>query len=160
MHGFIIGAAIAIGLIWLGRRAARMHGCRHGGWRHRHGSRYGRGRRRRWLWRIFDRLDTSPGQEKAIRGHINALMDQVTTAKRDFHRSGDDLARAMRGESFDEDAVGASFAVQDDALRELRLAFVETLAQIHEILDPEQRAELADMIGSVRRWGGPYREPA
>jgi alkanesulfonate monooxygenase SsuD/methylene tetrahydromethanopterin reductase-like flavin-dependent oxidoreductase (luciferase family) len=111
------------------------------------------------LWHLFDRLDTTPGQEKVIREAVEELRDTARGMRREMRQSGDDVSRAMRGESFDETVMGDMFARHDDRIRELQKAFVGTLAKIHDALDERQRKRLADFLeaGPPRGFGGPYR---
>lgn len=166
MHGFFIGMAAAFGLKWL---VSRRRHCHHHG--HEHGSGHGRGcgRRRRYrrgpgrfgrsvMYRVFEELDTTPGQEKVIRAEIEAIIEQARSSKSAFWDSRTELAQAMRADKFDGDLAGAGLGAQDQALKDLRTAFLESVARIHEALDPRQREILADLLdGGLRMRGGPYR---
>lgn len=165
MFGFIFGIACLIGLKKV--LHGRSRGCHHG----RHGSRMHRRWRRgrygpgRWwrgkFWDLLDDLDTSPGQEKVIRAEVSKLWELAHGTRRAWRHSGGDMARAMRGESFDEAALGAAFTAQETSLNEMRQAVKEAMARIHEALDPEQRERLAEIFesGTSRGepFGGPYR---
>lgn len=167
MIGFLIGAVCLIGLI----KTARFgRGYRdHGGWRghdHRGGScahtrdeRGGYGRGPRAAIRIlFERLDTSPGQERVIM----AAVEQLWTKKRELGdevaASRHDVARAMRGERFDEAALGEAFTRQDALFAQLRESVGTTMKTIHEALDERQRKIAADALegGRFGRGGGPF----
>ncbi|MEM9191201.1 MAG: hypothetical protein AAGF12_18610 [Myxococcota bacterium] len=108
---------------------------------------------------LFERLDTTPGQEKVIRAEAERLRDVVYELRREVPAAGDDLGRAMRGEHFDETIFGDMFTRQDDRLRELRKEVVGSMARIHDALDEQQRKRLAEMLesGRVRPFWGPYR---
>ncbi|MCG8420242.1 MAG: hypothetical protein MJE77_20105 [Proteobacteria bacterium] len=158
MFGFVFGIACLYGL----SRAVRGRGCAPYRWRMRH--RFGHGHHRDYrshasslLWDVLDHLDTSPGQEKVIRAEIAKLFDQAHSAKRVWRRSGDDVARAIRTESFDPTTLAEAFSAQDSALAELRDAVTGALARIHEVLDARQREKLAEMFESGLMRGGPYR---
>ena len=174
MCGFIIGIACLIALkkVVGGRRGC--HGC-HGGRHGCHGGRHGWHGHRRWrrgrqgpgrwwrgkFWDLLDHLDTSPGQEKVIRAEVAKLWEMAHGTRRAWRRSGNDIARAMRGESFDKDALGAAFTAQQSGLDEMRQAVEAAMERIHEVLDPEQRERLAEIFESGdsggEPFGGPYR---
>jgi Spy/CpxP family protein refolding chaperone len=169
MFGFIIGTASLIGLIAVLRRGRRRywgyghhgHSCGRHGW---HGHHEGRGPRGGFrggpLYWLFDHLETTPGQEKAIREAVEQLRDTARGTKKELRASGEDVARALRSETFDEALVGDMFARQDDSVRELQKAFAGALAKIHDALDEKQRGRLAELLESGRGFagfGGPYR---
>jgi hypothetical protein len=64
----------------------------------------------------------------------------------EMQKSREDVARAMRGPSFDEPVMGELFARHDAALETIRRAVVGALAKVHEALDEEQRKRFASMI--------------
>ncbi len=161
MLGFLIGFASLAGLIAVLKRSRR--GCGrgwHGGWHegrghHRHGF---EGGRRGWLSWVSSRLDATPGQEKEIARAVEELVEKARELKRESKASRDDVARVLRSESLDENALGELFSRHDDALRELHKAFADALGRIHAALDPDQREKLAELLESKRfGFGGPYR---
>ena len=168
MVGMAVFAGLLVGGLFVAKRHRRRYGyaggrCGHSRMHRRHG-RHGHndddGRRDAGpMWVLFDRLDTTPGQEKAIRAEIRGLRDRAKTLRKERDRTREDLASAMRGDSFDEVVMGEMFARHDDVLRELRMDAVGALVRIHEALEPEQRGRLASFLESGRRpfWGGPYR---
>ncbi len=168
MFGFILGTACLIGLFCVVKRGRRFggHSCGrsygrdswHDSGRGERSGRWGFGRRAMMRW-LFERLDTTPGQERVIRDAAEGFVDQVMGARREVAASRADVARAMKSESFDAEAMGEAFGKHDSVLSDLRKASVEALARIHEVLDDRQRARLAELIesGFARRWQGPYR---
>ena len=76
MFGFIIGTLSLIGLVKV---------LRHGrGWGHGwHGGGYG-GRRNWMLRRLFQRLDTTPGQEKVITEAFEELQEKARGIREQF----------------------------------------------------------------------------
>jgi len=139
MLGVFIGTTCLIGLIVLFRRRAR----------------------RRMSYRLFRKLDTSPGQERVIRNARDALFSQISDLKKELRASRGDVARAVRSESFDESAIDDAYARQDEGITKLRKAASEALAKVHEVLDDRQRLRLAELLESGPGWagmsGGPYR---
>jgi Spy/CpxP family protein refolding chaperone len=144
MFGFIIGTLSLIGLIkvarW-GRYGRHGHG---GGWS-------------RWmLRRLFQRLDTTPGQEKVIAEAVHDAQRVMWQAREQMFRARSEYAKAMRGEAFDNEAVNAAFEQQQAAVDDVKKTLKAKLQAIHEALDPRQRALLADLIefGPGRMHGG------
>lgn len=180
MCGFLIGTACLIGLIKVLRHGRGCHGggcggCGGGrGWGrwghhgHHHGpggggwGGWGGGGPERWFLRgLFERLDTTPGQEKVILASVEQVRERVRTLREEVDRTRGDVARAMREPALDEAALAAVWARHDAAVTELRTVFGEALGKVHEALDERQRRELADMIESGgffrRHHHGPYR---
>ena len=164
MLGFLVGAACLFGLV-------RM--MRGGGWAYAHGYGHGPWGRRRWGgWRhdgfdghghagargplrwLFQRMDTSPGQEKVIAEAADTLRGTMRGWHDDAERMRSDVARSIRGETFDVAALEEAFARAEARLGLIREALRGQAARVHEALDPRQRAELADLLASGwrRRW--------
>lgn len=163
MFGFLIGflcLALLIAVLRGGRRGCGghhrgrgWHGGHHGGgWRHRGGP-------TRFLGFVFDRLETTPGQEKEIRAAVEELFDKARDLRREGDASRNDIAKLLRTENLDETVLGELFARHDERLREMQKAFADALGKVHQTLDPEQRARLASFLESERGrdFGGPYR---
>ena len=162
MWGFLVGAACLVGLarVMRGGGWAYAHGPggwghrRWGGWRHEGwdggGHPGGRGRLR-WL---FERMDTSPGQEKVIAEAADALRGTMRGWHDDVERVRSDVARSIRGEAFDPSALEEAFARAEARFSGMRETLRGQAARVHEALDPRQRAELADLLASGwrRRW--------
>ena len=190
MFGFLLGGASLAGLLYMlrshhhcGHYAYAGHGCgggrdRCGGygrghghcggersWGHHHGpppwARGGfRARRRFILRRVFEELDTTPGQEKAIGRAVDRVVEAGRSFRSEIHDSLGDLPEALRADELDTAALDALFAQHDAALAAFRATASDALKEIHDALDEHQRARVADFIESRRRrWGGPYRTP-
>lgn len=99
-----------------------------------------------FLRRVFQALDTTPGQEKVIRAAVEELVAEASKHRGELQKTREDIARAMRSPSFDETVMGELFARQDASLDALRKAAMGALAKTHEALDEEQRKRLASMI--------------
>lgn len=106
-----------------------------------------------FLRRVFQSLDTTPGQEKVIRAAVEELVQTVSKHRGEAQKSREDIARAVRSPSFDESAMGELFARHDASLEEIRKAVVGALAKTHEALDEEQRKRLASMIERAGGFG-------
>lgn len=108
---------------------------------------------------LFDRLDTTPGQEKEIRAAVEELFDKGQELRREARASRQDVAKLLRTETLDETILGELFSRHDERLRDMQKAFADALGRVHQSLDPEQRARLADYLAhqDERGYGGPYR---
>jgi Spy/CpxP family protein refolding chaperone len=153
MFGFLFGTACLIGLAAVLRRG---HGChRHafGGWGRRHrGPHF-------FVHAVMDRLDTTPGQEKVIRGAVEEFVEEAREVKREFKHSRNDVAQALRDEVLDEGKLRDTFQRHDESIHKLREAAVRTLSKVHETLDERQRRTLSELLESGPfGWGfGAYR---
>ncbi|ATB41624.1 hypothetical protein CYFUS_007091 [Cystobacter fuscus] len=142
MFGYIFGAACLAGALFTVRRARR-----YASWRGGPGPWSPRGRMRH----VFERLDTSPGQEKIL---VQAVEDVIQAAEKLRGLWGDTRsawAQSLRGEHFDGASLREQDAKQDALVDELRKTIQASLAKVHEALDPRQRRELADLV--ERGWG-------
>jgi Spy/CpxP family protein refolding chaperone len=146
MFGFIFGTACLAGLFYTLR-----HGGRWGHHGHRHGRRGWRGRMR---W-VFERLETSPGQEKVFVEAAEALSEAFAKLRDEMGPTRAAMARTLRGEHFDSSSLKELHARHDALLEEVRHSLQTSLSKLHESLDPQQRRELADML--EHGWGYGWR---
>jgi Spy/CpxP family protein refolding chaperone len=135
MFGFFFGTACLAGLIYTLRR---------GRWHH-----HGRGGR--WSWRgrmrwLFERLDTSPGQEKVFVKAADDLTEAFEKMRDELRTTRAAIAQALRGEHFDSASLRELYEKQDALIAQLRETLRAAMAQVHESLDARQRRELADLI--------------
>lgn len=144
MFGFFFGTACLIGLaaVVLRGHHHHHHHPRGHGWR--------RGPRRA-LYAVFSRLDTTPGQEKAILAAVDELTEKIRGSRGSLKQTREAAAGAVRGDRFDEATLAGAFTAQDAALSELRGAVTAAGRKIHEVLDDRQRRSLADLIESGPR---------
>ncbi len=173
MIGFVIGGIAAWGIY----RAVRYRRHRRhfaggygfesgrgqcgsvGGWGHSH-RRWGRGR---WgaAYGLFRWLDTTPGQEKALRDTAEKLIDEAKRWRQSMTGSFPELARVLRDESFDEEQVARVMKEQQATVDQIKSSVQDTLREMHAVLDQSQRGRLADWIerrfGQATRDAGPYR---
>ena len=150
----VFGAMMAI------RRLAfrRYGGCGGHGYQ-RHGYRRGVGRSF-WLRALFSKLDTTPGQEREIRSAIEDFQKEAREAKDGLRGARDDLARAIRGDAFDDLAANDAGNRADETAAKVKAALANALKRVHAILDVNQRERLAELVSKgpgFRAWGGPYR---
>jgi Spy/CpxP family protein refolding chaperone len=153
MCGFFFGLLGALIVFKVASHRHHLGGCggHHRRFRHHHGYGHGHGRRferrrRHWMDWLFTRLDTTHGQEKVILDAAREVEDAVRGARGLGKKQRRDLGDILRGESFDHEAVGQAWTEQDEALEKARMAVLTALQRVHEVLEPRQRAQLADMI--------------
>lgn len=106
---------------------------------------------------LFERLDTTPGQEKVIVAAFEESRDALRESWKSVRDSRADLARALRGDSFDEEAVSAARSRHEEALRKSHEVWTAAIRKVHEALDSKQRAILADLIEQGPRGYGGYQ---
>lgn len=136
MFGFLVGTLSLIGLIKVARWGRYGHGHRGSG-----------GGPRRWMMRrLFQHLDTTPGQEKVIAQATQNAERVMYQAREQFFRARSTYANAVRGETFDSTAVNEAFEAQQASVDEVKKAVREGMQAMHEALSPEQRKALGDLI--------------
>jgi Spy/CpxP family protein refolding chaperone len=133
MFGFLVGTLSLIGLVKV---------VRHGrGW-----GRHGGGPRRWMLRRLFQRLDTTPGQEKVILAAAETFETNGRAVRDAFFSTRADFARAMEAEHFDAAKVNEAFDKQQQAVDALKKSVLENLQKVHEALTPEQRRVAGELL--------------
>jgi Spy/CpxP family protein refolding chaperone len=170
MLGFILGAVCAVGLAKALRRRRAWHshysyggfggpgpacssgwdaGLRRGG---------PRSRAARWALRsLFERLETTPGQERVIQAAFEELRENRQSLREEVKQTRADLARAIESGLIDDSTLEETYARQDRLLARLRVSFTEALKKIVEVLDEPQRKHLADWLqGGFFRSGAPW----
>ena len=161
MFGFFIGFLCFAALICV-LRAGRRGRCGGRGWhggRGRHGGRWGGGGPKRFLGFVYERLRTTPTQEREIGSAIDELFEKAQELRREGRSSRADIAKLLRTETLDETILGELFARHDERLRDVQKAFADALGRVHLALDPEQRDRLATLLEGEHggHFGGPYR---
>jgi uncharacterized membrane protein len=103
---------------------------------------------------MLQRLDTSPGQEKAIRAALTELWMRAGELRPSLRSLRTELATAFSKDDFAPTDVSAAFNQRDADLGQAQGALATALAKIHEALDPEQRQRVARMLDSGHgAWG-------
>jgi Spy/CpxP family protein refolding chaperone len=157
MFGFVLGTLCLIGFIAVWRR---RHGWYRGGFHHAygpgcgHGRGYGHGGRLGWrqrfgLYRVFEELDTSPGQEKAIRGALGELRAVFAALRPQLVETRESLAAALTSEPFDTAALERRLQDRLDEVSNVGPALAAAVAKIHDALDADQRKRLARLVGAL-----------
>ena len=102
--------------------------------------------------RVLVHLDTTPGQEKAIRNAVETLRNNLMDARSELSAVRRDLASAFGGDVFDEQALAAAIAKQDTFVTRARTELVQAMREVHEALDGRQRKQLAEWIAGGFSW--------
>ena len=154
MFGFFFGilCVVAFVAVWRGRFRRGCYGgfgCGHGPGR---GRRFARGGYFA-LYRLFEELDTSPGQEKAIRSALDELRQSLTALRPRLKETRHSVAAAFSSDAFDPSAVERAFDAPLEDVSQGRGALVATIGKIHEALDADQRRRLARFVESLPYYG-------
>ncbi len=159
MLGFILGAVCVVGIAKaLRRRRAWHHPIGYGGYE-AHGPACGfgydrgdgyrglRGHAAPWALRsLFERLETTPGQERVILAAFEELRENRRVLRDEVKQTRADLAHAVAGGLIEDSTFEDAFARHDRLLAQLRVSFTETMKKIVETLDEPQRKELAGWL--------------
>jgi hypothetical protein len=109
-----------------------------------------RGRRERgrrvFMYDMFRRLDTTPGQEKEIVRLVEGARQRVGETLHELAGARHELAAALGSEVLDGAALDAAFRRGGELFANLGGELQRALSGIHEALDPEQRRQLAELI--------------
>lgn len=163
MLGFVVGMVCLVGVVKMLRRCPGWHGgCgRYAGPPY---GPFGRGpfhgfahRRRRGFGRffvrsLFDRLETTPGQEKAIMRALEQLTENEQALREEWVQTRADVARVVEGGLVDDAALEESFARHDRLAARVRVSMVESLKATVEALDERQRKVLASLLAGRGGW--------
>jgi len=101
---------------------------------------------RRPLRFLAYRLGLDDQQVATLARILDELKTERAQAAVDDRRKLSDFAEAISGESFDAAKAASAGDRRTDSARHLRDAVVKALAQIHAMLNPEQRTKLAYLI--------------
>lgn len=117
-----------------------------------------RGGPRHLLRALFARLDTTPGQEKAIASSLHEAGQRLRDLRSGLRDKRRDLAALIGSDVLDVAALEALLAEHQTTFDSVRKELVTTISTIHEALDTEQRRELSELLadgslGSVFRRG-------
>lgn len=136
MLGFLFGAAFTLFVLNTLRRRGFGRGS------------YSRRRRRReWLLdRLSSRLDTTQSQDSALGEAIDSLFGAFTEERGAFSRARAAVTDVLKGAEYDSSQLERLRAEQDESLRRVHAAVEDALKTAHDVLDDEQRAQLATML--------------
>lgn len=108
----------------------------------KHGKRGNRGEK---MNRLLQQLDLTSAQSE----QIEAIQEQSKTARESLHEQMETQQQKMRS-LLDSDATSEQLTQQHQQLQNIRQQFgdnrFETMLQVREILTPEQRARMAELV--------------
>ncbi len=96
---------------------------------------------------LFERLQTTPGQERVIAEALRELRSAFKKATEEKAKGAKQVAEALRGDDFKVENMAEAFAHLESSVEAVRDASFSALAKIHEALDDKQRRVLADLVG-------------
>jgi uncharacterized membrane protein len=139
MNAFLWGAAGALAILSLAAllRRALWRRWRTGG---RVGARH-----------VLRRIRARPEQERAVLAETDALAQALQALRGDARALRVDLADLIAAPALDAGRVDAALDARLARLAELRGRFAEAVSRIHALLDPAQRAALAELVRSGPR---------
>ncbi len=115
---------------------------------------YGVGGKRYFIRAVLRHVQATPAQERVIGAAVVEFGDELKRLTGDeAKRSRQEIADALRRPSFDGVVLGEQFARHDTLIEQGRKAFVGLFARIHDALEDEQRARLADLVQRGPRFG-------
>jgi uncharacterized membrane protein len=160
MLSILFGLACLAGLFHLNRHHfAGHHGaCGHDAHHPRGRFRAGHRFLRHKLDRVLRAVRATPEQATEIRSVFDDLRGELENTKSTLSGQRRDLAEALRDDSVHQERVEVVFTAQRDALEGVQGAVKRALDRVHAVLDPVQRARLADFMAGERGIPfGPYR---
>ncbi len=104
------------------------------------------GGRRRLLRYLADRLDLSRDQVADTARILERLKIERAQADVDLRRTSADLADALEGEAFDRARAEEAAERRVRAAKAVQEAVARALAELHEVLEEDQRRKLATLI--------------
>lgn len=97
---------------------------------------------------FFERLDTTPGQEKAIGQALDTVRAQMRGTRDALSAARTALATAIGGDVIDGAALDSALGQQKSLVDRLGQTVTQALLSVHEALDGEQRKQLAELIAN------------
>lgn len=123
--------------------------------------RFREARRRFFMRRLFEELDTTPGQERAIVRSVDTFTEHLEIGRDELRGARRQFAQALGGDVFDESALKGVLERVDDVVAKTKAELTRTLQEIHTNLDGRQRQQLAELIAegySSLRYGRSPRD--
>jgi hypothetical protein len=160
MFGLILGTLCLIALVATVRRRRYgfygsgpwhhfayqrgYHGHGHGPWRHGPSGRTGSPQS--FARGLFVRLDTTPGQEKAIVNILRGTGERVHGVKTELSSLRKEVAALFGSDVFEADALATLLREHQAPFERVRAELVQALTAIHEVLDARQRRILSELL--------------
>jgi uncharacterized membrane protein len=96
---------------------------------------------------LFERLDTTPGQEKTILQGFDKIYAQVEEAREQLLSARTELAAVLGGDVFDQAMLDGILKRQSELTEKFTQSMRELVTTVHASLEPDQRRALAELIG-------------
>ena len=110
--------------------------------------------KRFFIRRVAEHVRATPEQERRLADAVAVFREEIKkTGGGEGRKTRQELADALRSQTFDGVVLGEQFARHDTVLEGARKAFVGLVARIHDTLEPEQRVRLAEMLERGPRFG-------
>jgi len=113
----------------------------------------------RRLFSIARQLDLDREQRRVLEEVAHQVRRAAGDARFESRGSLDALLESVAADSFDRARIEQLAAERGQSIGRVKDELVDGLARIHEVLRPEQRAKLRDLLGAAppRESEGPYR---
>ncbi len=134
MFGFLVGVLVTVAVLAAMRR------------------RRGRSWRNPSQWfarRMFEHIETMPGQESALFEEWQALQSAARGLREKMEQARYDVADLLRAEQMDAGALELLIEREKVAIDQLLQRAKTALLKTHQTLNPEQRRRAADLL----QWG-------
>lgn len=145
---FLFGAVAIIGVIWLAG-AAFGPGCGYAGWHHggHHWSESAIDKRmEKMADRLADHVDASPAQGEQIKAIVNSYAPRLQATKTSHLDNRSAFTRALTESTVDRSELEAVRQSELALLNSNSQELVQMIADIADVLTPEQRRELASEV--------------
>ena len=103
---------------------------------------------RRPLRFLASRLDLDDAQSAQLARILERLKLERAQASLDLRRAAADLADALEATEFTREKVDSANGLRADAARRVENAVATALQELHALLEPDQRARLAEFVRS------------
>ena len=101
---------------------------------------------RRPLRVLAFKLELDDAQTARLARVLERLKLERAQAALDLRRAAADLADALEGDELARDKIGAAGELRLTAARRIEAAVAAAMADLHALLEPDQRARLAELI--------------
>jgi len=145
---FLFGVLAIIGVVWLAGSAFGP-GCGHAGWHHGsyHWSETDISQRMdRMSDRLIDHVDASPAQGEQIKAIVNSYVPRLQATKTGHLDNRSAFTRALTEPTVDRSELEAVRQSELALLNSNSQELVQMIADIADVLTPEQRQELASHV--------------
>ena len=112
--------------------------------------------RRNLLRALFARLDTTPGQEKAIVALLDAARERARGSRGELREVRREVAAVLGSDVLDRDALEAALVRPRQLANALQQELVTLLTAVHEQLDDKQRRVLGELLADGSLLRGSY----